>query len=105
MLVRVKRGDEEDSLGLAALDVCVLRVAHPLPACERMRVLRPSLVVAGPAIGDLDLDRLTQAACDTGIKVIALSAFVAPAAVRQVLRRAIVRASTVEHEALPASKP
>jgi hypothetical protein len=105
MLVRVKRGDEEESLGLAALDVQVIRVTHPLPACERMRVLRPSVVVAGPGIGDEDLDRLMEAARAIGTQVIALAAFVGPAAVRAALRRAIDRATAAEDADLPDSKP
>jgi hypothetical protein len=104
MLVRVKRGDEEDRLGLSALGVRVVRVTHPLPACERMRVLRPSVVVAGPGIGDLDLDRLMEVSRETGIQVIAMAAFVAPAAVREMVRRAIARATAAEHEDLPDSK-
>ncbi len=70
-----------------------------------MRVLRPSVVVAGPGIGDHDLDRLTKAAREVGIQIIVPAAFVGPAVVRDVVRRAVVRSTAIDDDDLPESKP
>ena len=45
MLVRVDRSATQD-WGLDELDIEVLRVRHPLPACARMVVTRPAAPVA-----------------------------------------------------------
>jgi hypothetical protein len=89
MLVRM--GDELD-LGLEGLAVDVLRVKHPLPACERMRITRPLVVVVGSGIPEKDLERLALVARETGCEILECDAFVSHAAVKSALRRAVARA-------------
>jgi hypothetical protein len=63
MLVRVELW-EESPLLLRELPVRVLRVRHPIPACERMRLTRPAVVIAGASVRTLDFERLVDEAYD-----------------------------------------
>lgn len=97
LLVRVPADDE--AACVAALDdmtARVLRVRHPLPACERVRVVRPAVVVIGRGVRDDDARLLIDAAREAGAEVVELGAFVAPRALREALRRAVGRAARAE---------
>jgi hypothetical protein len=50
MLVRVDPGTEPEELRLEDVPAQVLRVRHPLPACVRMRVTRPCVVLVGRSV-------------------------------------------------------
>lgn len=61
MLVRVEPW-EEGLLLLRELPVRVLRVRHPIPACERMRLTRPAVVIAGARVRPSDFELLIDEA-------------------------------------------
>jgi hypothetical protein len=105
MLVGVTRGDEDTILGMTALGVRVVRVTHPLSACERMRVLRPSVVVVGRGVSNRDLVLLSEAAREASIKLVRLGTSVTPAVVQDIVRRTITNATATEDADLPDSKP
>jgi hypothetical protein len=54
MLVRVERDEEPADFTATDPGLRVLRVKHPLPACVRMGVMRPLVIVVGPAVRDRD---------------------------------------------------
>jgi hypothetical protein len=60
MLVRIERGEEPPGLDLDALPLQVFRVRHPLPACVRMGVLRPEVVLAGVSVQPRDLASMIE---------------------------------------------
>jgi hypothetical protein len=93
MLVRVDPADEAGDLDLNAYTDCVLRVKHPLPACERVRTMRPLVVIVGPAVSQLDVDALVLAAREADCEVVRMGAFVSRAALQDALRRAVARAT------------
>jgi hypothetical protein len=94
MLVRVDPIQGEALLGLSTLAVAVIRVKHPLPARERMRILRPTVVVVGPTVLDRDVEMLAETARRTGSEVIEMGAFIGPAAVHRAIRSAMARAGS-----------
>jgi len=65
MLVRIEREEEQSGLDLESLGVVVYRVRHPLPACERMRVLRPEVVLLGESVLSPDMAHVLFAAHET----------------------------------------
>ncbi len=75
MLVRVEP-DDEASLGLDQLPVRVLRVRHPLPACTRMRILRPEVLLVGPTVHPRDIGLLTDAAYDIAAGILHVGPFI-----------------------------
>jgi hypothetical protein len=98
LLVHVEPEEESEKLGLDELAVDVLRVRHPLPACERVRVVRPLVVVIGHGVRDSDLDLLRDAARDIGCEIIELGALPRPA-LREEVRRAVDRAKRQARDA------
>jgi hypothetical protein len=107
LLVRVDPSDESECLGLDGLSLVVLRVRHALPALERMRIVRPRVVVIGHGVSSGDVERLTDMAQETGSRVIQMGAFVKPAALREALSRVVGQASarcTLGDDDLPVSK-
>ena len=94
MLVCVDPADEKAAgLDLSGFSVSVLRVRAPLPACERMRVTRPAVVIIGPTVSERDVEALTRVAREIGCRAIELGVYVAPAALHEALRRALARAT------------
>ncbi len=65
MLVRIEREEEQSGLDLESLGVLVYRVRHPLPACQRMRVLRPEVVLLGESVLSADMAQVLFAAHET----------------------------------------
>jgi hypothetical protein len=78
MLVRIDPGTEPEDLRLDETDLEVLRVRHPVPACTRMRVMRPAVVLVGKSVKPRDFILLLRAADDIGAEVFLVDA-VAPA--------------------------
>lgn len=72
MLVGVDPAEEATRLDLDELASGLLRVKHPLPACERMRVMRPLVVIVGAAVCKRDSKVLTDVARETGCEVVEL---------------------------------
>lgn len=60
MLVRVAPQEEPEELGLAELGVRVLRVRHPVPACQRMIIMRPLVVIIGESVREADRRMLVE---------------------------------------------
>jgi len=87
MLVRIEPGHEPSELGLDDLPVRVLRVRHPLPACVRMRILRPEAILVGPSVQPRDLSLLMDVAYDTQAALMPLSHMVGQCALRPWLLR------------------
>jgi hypothetical protein len=76
MLVRLEPGEEPAELGLGDLFARVLRVRHPLPACQRMRIMRPLVVLVGESVRQPDRDMLMEQACDIGAVLLCLGPLV-----------------------------
>jgi hypothetical protein len=53
----------------------LLRVRYPLPACVRMRVIRPRIVVVGSEVSGRDLGLVLHAASDVDADVFHLAAW------------------------------
>jgi hypothetical protein len=61
MLVRVEAW-EEQMLLLRDLGAQVVRVRHPLPACERMRVVKPAVIIVGAGVRTKDFELMVDEA-------------------------------------------
>lgn len=61
MLVRVEPW-EESMLLLRDLGAEVVRVRHPLPACERMRVTKPAVIIVGAGVRAKDFELMVDEA-------------------------------------------
>jgi hypothetical protein len=82
------------------LGLQVLRVRHPLPACQRILITRPIAVIVGPTIRVADMDCIAQAAAQVEARMVELSV-VGEDRVGAVLQR-VVSAAIVQRSALPA---
>jgi hypothetical protein len=99
MLIRIEpKAPEVSEWGLGQLDAEVLHVRHPLPACERMRITRPVVVVVGEDVRPVDVAFIKRAAREIGARVVQ----VGPLLVRDSLRNWI---RTALNEALDAGSP
>jgi hypothetical protein len=94
MLARVDDAEQARGLDWEEFADHVLVVRQPLPACERMRGIRPLVVIVGPTIAGRDVDLLSHTAREVGSELVELRAVVPRAALRDVLRRAVARASS-----------
>src|SRR5580700_3954800 len=74
MLVRIDPGSEPEDLRLEDTPFEVLRVRHPLPACTRMLVMRPALVLVGRSVQPRDFMLLLRAADEVGAEVFLIDA-------------------------------
>jgi len=61
MLVRVASW-EESPLCLQDLPARVVRVRHPLPARERMRIMKPAVIIVGASVRPKDFELLVDEA-------------------------------------------
>jgi hypothetical protein len=68
MLIGIEHDPEE--LNLDQYPVRVVRVRHPLPACVRIRALRPQIVILGASVVPAFLPELAQAVTDVGAMAI-----------------------------------
>jgi hypothetical protein len=89
MLVRIDPGHEPLELGLDELPVRVLRVRHPLPACVRMRILRPEAILVGASVQPRDISLLMDAAYEIQAAIMPLSQMVERCALRPWLLRMV----------------
>jgi hypothetical protein len=78
----------------------LLRVRHPLPACERILVTRPIVVVIGPTIRPADVELVARAAAKVNARVVE-AASVGETQLVSVLRRAI-NAALTEQACVPS---
>ena len=62
LLVRIEEGEDPPELRLREQPLLVLRVRHPLPACVRIRVVHPHVVVVGRSVMPGFLPELFRAA-------------------------------------------
>jgi hypothetical protein len=69
MLVRIDPGTEPPDMRIDDLPFTVLRVRHPLPACVRMKVMRPAVVLVGRTVLPRDFVLLLAAADKIGASV------------------------------------
>ncbi len=70
MLIRIDPGEEPPELDLSRLPVRVVRVRHPLPACVRIRALRPHIVIVGATVVPAFLPELVRAVSEVGATLI-----------------------------------
>ncbi len=89
MLVRVAPEDEPEELGLEDLPVRVLRVRHPVPACQRMSVTRPLVVIVGESVREEDRQMIVEHAHRIDGAALPLGPLVNRAALRQWLHEAM----------------
>jgi hypothetical protein len=89
MLVRIEPGEEPKELALDELGADVVRVRHPLPACARLRVVRPMVVIVNAEIRAQDVAFVRRAASEIGARVLQLGPIVARDQLRDWLRDAI----------------
>ena len=91
---------EEPSLheAIESLGVRVLRVLHPLPACERIRVNRPIAVVVGSMIRAEDMECVSKAAAEVEARLVEVGLVGADQLVgvlQRVLNSVVVRRSVL----------
>jgi hypothetical protein len=72
ILVRVAQDEEPPELSSDTVAVRAVRVREPIPACERIRILRPHLVLVGRDVGAWALPDLIWAARAAGAELIDL---------------------------------
>jgi hypothetical protein len=89
MLVRVAP-ETEALLDGASLGLIVLRTRHPIPACQRARIMRPIVIVLGPDIRQADAALLWHEAASMNAGVIELS-WMRPSAAAEQLRRHVLQ--------------
>ena len=93
MLVRIERQDvQAANWGLEDLDAEVLHVKHPLPACERMRVTRPVIVIIGEEVRPVDVAFIKRAARETGARVVQIGPLLVRDSLRSWIRTALSEA-------------
>ena len=73
MLVRIERDEEPAGLDLDQLPLQVFRVRHPMPACVRMCVLRPEVILVGRSVQPWDLARVIDRGNEIGAAVVWLT--------------------------------
>jgi hypothetical protein len=74
LLVRVDPSTEPDAIVRGAGDAPVLRVHQILPACTRIRAVRPAAVIVGSEVPTRDLGLLASAAEEVGADFLHLGA-------------------------------
>lgn len=89
MLVRLEPGEEPKELALDDLFVRVLRVRHPLPAVQRMRITRPLVVVLGESVREEDRRLLVEQAHEIGAAILPLGPLVSRRMIGSWLRNAM----------------
>lgn len=91
MLVRIEPGEEPPELGLADMSVAVrvLRVRHPIPACQRMQIVRPLVVIVGESVRRWALPYIEQSAREVDAVLLQLGPLIVRDALRDWLRRAL----------------
>jgi hypothetical protein len=89
MLVRVDDAEQTAGWGLEELGVDVLRVRHPLPACARMHVTRPKIVILGEDIRPIDVAFIKRTAREIGAKIVQLGPLIAREAMPGWIRGAL----------------
>ena len=89
MLVRIAAGEEPRELALDDLFVRVLRVRHPVPACQRIRITRPHVVIFGESVRLADRALLLEEAKLVGAAVLPLSSMINRQALGAWLRNAM----------------
>jgi hypothetical protein len=94
MLVVVDDAEQAVTIDWTELAHRVLRVRQPIPACERMRIMRPRVVVVGPTVAGRDVEQLRDTAREIGCEVVELRPFVGRDALRDAVCRAVDRASS-----------
>lgn len=78
MLVRIDPGHEPHDLRLDEMPYKVLRVRHPLPACTRVEVMRPAVVLVGRSVQPRDFVLLIAASDAVGAAVMLVGALTSP---------------------------
>jgi hypothetical protein len=94
-ILTVRVDDPWTQATIERLGVPLLQVRHPLPACERILVNRPIVVVVGPKIRAQDMQCVARAAAEVHATLVE-AAFVGEARLVSVLLRAI-EAALAEH--------
>jgi hypothetical protein len=89
MLVRVEPGTEPADLRPEALPFPVLRVRHPLPACVRIVVMRPAVILVGKTVMPRDFEPLQAAADEVCAEVFLLDALAPPVGLHRWLVRRV----------------
>lgn len=91
MLVGIGAGEEPPELGLRELTgaLRVVRVRHALPACQRMMILHPLVVIVGPSVREWSVPLLQASARCIEAALLQLGPLVARDVLREWLRRTI----------------
>lgn len=103
MLVRIEPAEEQGGLDLESLGILVYRVRHPLPACVRMRVLRPEVVLVGKSVTSPDLGQLLFEAHEITAAVMPRTQLLEPGRLREWVVDTIEVVRQRRREALAAS--
>jgi hypothetical protein len=105
LLVRIEREAVRASdWGLDSLDAELLHVKHPLPACERIRVTRPAVVIVGEDVRPVDLAFIKRAAREAGSRVIQIGPLLVRHSLRNWIRAALDEALDASSAPLPAAQ-
>jgi len=74
MLVRIDEGQEPRGLRIDDLPFPIVRVRHPLPACTRILVLKPAVVLVGRTVQPRDFVLMVRAADEVGAAIVLVDA-------------------------------
>ncbi|MGH7294517.1 MAG: hypothetical protein ACRELB_06285 [Polyangiaceae bacterium] len=91
MLVRIDPGTELPELDQEGRRLRIARVRHPVPACHRMTILRPKVVIVGESVRDWDFALLHAEAQRIGAAVLRMSPLVSRAAIPAWLGKVLER--------------
>jgi hypothetical protein len=94
MLIRIEpKAAPASGWGLDELNAEVLHVKHPLPACERMRITRPVVVIVGEDVRPVDAAFIKRAAREIGARVVQVGPLLVRDSLRNWIRTALDEAA------------
>jgi hypothetical protein len=91
MLVRIEAREDPPELGLGERNLRVVRVRHPVPACQRMRIVRPAVVIVGPSVRDWDFALIQAETQRMGAAVLRLGPLVSRSSIPEWFSRVLDR--------------
>jgi hypothetical protein len=89
MLVRIEHAAELPELDEEGRRLRVVRVRHPVPACQRMAVLQPRVVIVGESVREWDFALLQAQARKIGAAILRLGPLVSREAIPGWLRQVL----------------
>ncbi|HEX8796904.1 MAG TPA: hypothetical protein VF765_38395 [Polyangiaceae bacterium] len=91
LLIGIEPGEEPAELGIRELAgaLRVLRVRYPIPACQRIRIVRPHVIIVDRTVRAWSLAAIEQAAKEVGAPILQLGPLVCREVLGKWLRHAL----------------